>query len=147
MNALKPQYDGANQRWFVKHKFANGQTFFMSFSVFDSYRTRDGWTNWWNISMCVVSKRKHIDKVFDECALSGRDPFQTFQIARDAFTTLENHVFRESCGCYTNVACVYWTDNRRRDLYHRFLGPKGYRFSMACGIKALVKVYPPGQHS
>ena len=145
MNAMKPLYDGKDKRWFVKYKLANGQTFFMSFSVFDSCRTRDGWTNWWNIAMCVVSKRKNIDRVFDECVLSGKDPFQTFCVARKAFSVLEEHIFRTSYWSgYTNIVCVSWLDNRRRDLYARFLCPKGYRFSMIDGhSKVLMKVYPP----
>lgn len=138
MKEYFPVYDRKNELYFVKDKLPNNQTIIMSFENYDnSYDT-----DYWNIALCVVNKRKHIDRVFDNCEITGEDPFATVRIARDMFTALESQIIQDANIYRTkqHVSCT-WLDTKRRDVYAHFLKRRGYQYGMFDGKKVLYKVY------
>lgn len=131
-----PRWDGRNRNFFIKEKLANGQTVIMSFEL--ECQTDD--TDYWNIAMCVVSKRKHIDKVFESRATTGGDPVATFSVVRKMFRALEEKILQ--CRSRNNFIYCTWLDGKRRDVYYRFLSRLGYRYGKLEGAKVIFKLYP-----
>jgi len=138
MKEYYPIWDKKNELYFVKDKLPNNQTIIMSFENYDnSYDT-----DYWNIALCVVNKRKHIDHVFDNCEITGGDPVATVRIARDMFSSLENQIIQDIdlYGTKQHVSCT-WLDAKRRNVYAHFLKRRGYQYGMFDGKKVLYKVY------
>lgn len=137
---MKPTFDRENDLWFLREKLGNGQTIFMSFERTDSSMD----TDYYNVALCVVSKRKQIDSAFDSAAMTGRNPLQTIALAREMFAALEEWVTElYSQSCHVVVYCT-WLDRRRREVYHRFLSRRGYRYGMLFGRKVIYKRFAKG---
>ena len=133
-----PIYDREEETWSVKRKLDNGQTLYMALQRTDATNHAD----YWNIVLCVYTKRRHFDRAFDHVLMTGKNPVATVHLARSMFVALENAIVDRTCRDYKNVIYCTWLDNRRRDAYYRFLHRRGYQYGMLFGQKAIYKVFP-----
>lgn len=132
-------YNDSEDAYVYKEKIGN-QTFFMEFQVRDW--TDD--TTYFNICMGVYNKRKHAAKNEDEARITGKDPFKTCLCAMKAFNELERYVIAEEKAKFPNkkihISCS-WVDNRRRDVYYKFLSKRGYRYGVFENQKVIYKTF------
>ena len=76
--------------YFIKEKI-DGQTYLMIFSNWDGTDK----TEYFNISLQVISKRKHADAEMDNVVTTGKNPYTTINFAIKAFKILEEHVLKK----------------------------------------------------
>ena len=134
-------HDWINHSFYVEEKIDN-QTFRMEFE--NVGETLD--TIYFNIAVSVYNKRKHQDANEQLIKITGKNPMATAMMAIKAFKMLE-----KSCNEYYNknyntffYAC--WIDNRRRQVYEKFLTKFGYNYgSSPFGEKCLFKKYVKGE--
>nr|DAI07963.1 MAG TPA: hypothetical protein [Caudoviricetes sp.] len=123
----------------VKSKVGN-QTFELifdnlSYMSYDKRRT-------YNITLVVYNKRKNSMKNLLGNELTGRNPLAFVVKIRKAFEMIERELLEdcEQLGKECLVTC-YWTDNRRRNAYMKYLLPKGYKIGKIDNEKCLYKIY------
>jgi hypothetical protein len=125
---------------YKKEKLSNGQTFIMDFSEYDY--TAD--TLYVNIGVQVYRKRKKRDSEYNSCLVTSGVPAETAFLGMKSFRELEQ-IYIDAANKhwsdkYKNIIfTVYWTDNRRRDVYYKFLKKYGYEYGMIHGYKGLYK--------
>ena len=123
----------------VKSKVDN-QTFELIFDNL-SYMTYDERKNY-NITLVIYNKKKDSMKNLLSTNLIGRNPLDFVLKIRKAFELIEQELL-EDCKMF-NQECIvtcYWTDNRRRNAYMKYLLPKGYRVGRINNEKCLYKIY------
>lgn len=123
--------------YFIKEKI-DGQTYLMIFSNWDGTDK----TEYFNISLQVISKRKHANAEMDNVVTTGKNPYTTINFAIKAFKILEEHVLKKYPSKKIIIHCQ-WTDNRRRNIYEHFLTKKGYQFGYVDNKRCLMKVRKP----
>ena len=97
-------------------------------------------TDYWNICLCIYNKRKHIDDLLEHTDFVGKNPLLSIRVIRTAFDQLEKTLVERSWVRNNYVFCS-WTDNRRRDVYYRYLSRKGYAYGKYDGRKVIYKIY------
>lgn len=139
MKEYTPIWDRKNETWFIKEKLPNNQTMIMSFERTDSSAD----TDYWNIALCVVNKRKHINRVFDNVEMTGKNPIQTVHVARGMFKQLENTIMKDDYQRkFNNIIYCSWLDKQRREVYYKYLSRRGYSYGMLWGSKVIMKYIP-----
>lgn len=131
---MEVKYDRENERYIVKEKIDN-QTFFMEFQIFDE--TDD--TIYFNICMGIYNKRKHVGRNENEARITGLNPVKTVCVAIKAFDLLEKEVIERRPSKRKHISCV-WVDNRRRDVYYKFLSKRGYQYGKLDNYKCIYKI-------
>lgn len=123
----------------VKSKVDN-QTFELKFDNL-SYMTYDERKNY-NITLVIYNKKKNSMKNLLSTNLIGRNPLDFVLKIRKAFELIEQELI-EDCKTFNRECIVtcYWTDNRRRNAYMKYLLPKGYRLGRINNEKCLYKIY------
>ena len=123
----------------VKSKVDN-QTFELIFDNL-SYMTYDERKNY-NITLVIYNKKKDSMKNLLSTNLIGRNPLAFVLKIRKAFELIEQELI-EDCKMFKKECLVtcYWTDNRRRNAYMKYLLPKGYRVGRINNEKCLYKIY------
>lgn len=119
----------------------NNQTFEMSMRC--CKRTSD--SMYYDVSLEVYNKRKQRATNEDKKLITGLNPHATITEARKAFHLLENNVLDVYNKHYNIIILVGWTDNKRRDIYHRYLSRYGYSYNTFFGSKVLMKKYEKGE--
>ena len=135
---IEPVFDFTEKTWYMKQKMDNGQTIYMGFQLSDITRH----AHYWNIILCVYTKRRNIGRIFDEKQITGKNPIATVHAARSMFYLLERKVEFLGNRKVDNIIYCTWLDNRRRDAYYRFLHRRGYEYGMLFGQKVIYKVFP-----
>jgi hypothetical protein len=69
--------------------------------------------------------------------MTGLNPMKTIAVATKAFDLLEAEVLKRSKR--KHISCG-WVDNRRRDVYYKFLSKRGYQYGRLGDYKCLYKV-------
>ena len=131
---MEVKYDRKNESFIVKEKI-NNQTFFMEFQIFDE--TND--TIYFNICMGIYNKRKHAGRNEDENRITGLNPMKSVLMAIKAFSLLEKEVIETYPNKRKHISCG-WIDNRRRNVYYKFLSKKGYQYGKLGKYKCIYKV-------
>lgn len=122
-----------------KHKLSNGQTIVMAFE--ESYRTLD--TRYWNIVLYLYTKRGTTPADMSGAKLTGIDPRESFIAVRNMFPKL----LEELTGKYKskdNFIYCTWVDNKRRDVYHRFLKRYGFDYGTFGNKKVIYRFFENG---
>lgn len=118
---MVPIWSYERDEYYITVPFEN-QTFYMAFQ--EEYRTLD--TVYFNVQMALFDKRKEIHD--EEIKTTGKlNPIRTFQTATKVFKLLEETCYREFNGLNV-VIYIRWADNRRRDIYYKYLSRLGYRY-------------------
>lgn len=125
--------DYKNHCYFVKEKIHN-QTFVLKFEEYE--RTLGCIT--FNVVLGVYNKRKHATLNENNVILTGEHPFETVGKTIRAFKLLEEEI--ADLPCPKKKITVNWTDNKRRDVYAKYLLKHGYVFDKCDGTKCLTKI-------
>lgn len=131
---MEVQFSKEDRTYYIKEKIDN-QTFEMQFQGYEE--TDD--TIYFNICMGLYNKRKHMARNENEVRITGANPEKTIAVAIRAFEMLE----KEVCERYRkriHISC-WWTDNRRRDIYYKFLSKRGYQYGKLGNYKCIYKIY------
>ena len=125
--------------YYIKEKLSNGQTIFMALELYDE---RDC-TNYWNVYLTIYNKRKHTMSNLDAVKSTGKNPFESASICRTMFKDLVMELLKSGYNrdC-DNMVTITWTDNRRRDVYYRYLHRFGYEYGTVYKSKVIQKKYP-----
>ena len=134
---MNVKYDYKNRTYYIKEKIHN-QTMVMKFEECD--RTLD--VTYYNVVLGVYNKRKHAQKNEDNAIVTGKYPFETVAKAVRAFNLLEQEVIKENKFYNRKIMImISWVDNRRRDIYYKYLSKRGYKYEVVDGQKFICKIY------
>lgn len=134
---MNVKYDYKNRTYYIKEKIHN-QTTIMQFEECD--RSLD--MVYYNVVLGVYNKRKHAQKNEDNAIITGKYPFETVSKAVRAFNILEQEVIKENKFYDKKVMImISWVDNRRRDIYYKYLSKRGYKYEVVDGQKFICKIY------
>jgi hypothetical protein len=78
-------------------------------------------------------------------AITGKNPLATVIYARKAFEALEKESLKGYNEDYDVIIFIHWTNNLRRNIYERFLLPRGYRYGILNNQKVLMKKWKKGE--
>lgn len=134
---MNVKYDYKNRTYYIKEKIHN-QTMIMQFEECD--RSFD--MIYYNVVLGVYNKRKHAQKNEDSAIVTGKYPFETVAKAVRAFNLLEQVVIKENKFYNKKIMImISWVDNRRRDIYYKYLSKRGYKYEVVDGQKFICKIY------
>lgn len=131
---MEVQYSREDKTYYIKEKIDN-QTFEMQFQ---GYAETDD-TIYFNICMGLYNKRKHFVQNENEIRTTGTNPIKTIAVARKAFKMLESEVIERIKGKNIHISCG-WTNNKRRDIYYKFLSKYGYKYGRLGNYKCIYKL-------
>jgi len=134
---MNVKYDYTNRTYYIKEKIHN-QTMVMQLEECD--RSLD--MTYYNVVLGVYNKRKHAQKNEDNAIVTGKYPFETVTKAVRAFNLLEQEVIKENKFYNRKIMImISWVDNRRRDIYYKYLSKRGYKYEVVDGQKFICKIY------
>lgn len=134
---MNVKYDYKNRTYYIKEKIHN-QTMIMQLEECD--RSLD--MTYYNVVLGVYNKRKHAQKNEDNAIVTGKYPFETVSKAVRAFNILEQKVIKENKFYNRKIMImISWVDNRRRDIYYKYLSKRGYKYEVVDGQKFICKIY------
>ena len=134
---MNVKYDYKNRTYYIKEKIHN-QTMIMQFEECD--RSLD--MIYYNVVFGVYNKRKHAQKNEDNAIITGKYPFETVAKAARAFNLLEQEVIEQATFYHRRIMImISWVDNRRRDIYYKYLSKRGYKYEIVDGQKFICKIY------
>ena len=134
---MNVKYDYKNRTYYIKEKIHN-QTMIMQFEECD--RSLD--MIYYNVVLGVYNKRKHAQKNEDNAIVTGKYPFETVSKAVRAFNLLEQEVIKENKFYNKKIMImISWVDNRRRDIYYKYLSKRDYKYEVVDGQKFICKIY------
>jgi len=127
------------ESYIAKEKICNGQTVVIGLELVE--KTID--SNYWNIYASVYNKRKHSDINEDSCKITSKNPFLTASIGIRLFKSLINVLLddKKFTNNKSNIVYCTWTDNKRRDVYYKYLNKYGYQYGNLFGEKIIYKKY------
>lgn len=134
---MEIKYDYKNLTYYIKEKIHN-QTMIMQFEECD--RSAD--TIYYNVVLGIYNKRKDKRNNENNAVITGQYPFETVAKAIRAFNLLEQEVVEH--GNFYNrriMIMISWVDNRRRDIYYKYLSKRGYKYEIVDGQKFICKIY------
>lgn len=150
--SLEPEvcYDRSDDSYYIKEKI-NGQTYYMAFQAEISEGCVDlDMANYcyFNIYLYTIKKRKQVNKVMQENAITGTNWVHTYGFCRKAFNALLKEVIENELPRYDKII-IYcnWLDNRRRDVYYKFLKKYGFEYAYIDGQKCIAKEYVNGNYT
>lgn len=134
---MNVKYDYTNRTYYIKEKIHN-QTMVMQIEECDRYLDM----TYYNVVLGVYNKRKHAQKNEDNAVVTGKYPFETVTKAVRAFNLLEQEVIKENKFYNRKIMImISWVDNRRRDIYYKYLSKRGYKYEVVDGQKFICKIY------
>lgn len=134
---MNVKYDYENRTYYIKEKIYN-QTMIIQLEECD--RSLD--MVYYNVVLGVYNKRKHAQKNEDNAIITGKYPFETVAKAARAFNLLEQEVIKENKFYNKKIMImISWVDNRRRDIYYKYLSKRGYKYEIVDGQKFICKIY------
>lgn len=134
---MNVKYDYKNRTYYIKEKIHN-QTMIMQLEECD--RSLD--MTYYNVVLGVYNKRKHAQKNEDNAIVTGKYPFETVAKAVRAFNLLEQEVIKENKFYNRKIMImISWVDNRRRNIYYKYLSKRGYKYEIVDGQKFICKIY------
>lgn len=139
---MEVEWNSYNDETYIKTKIDN-QTFYMAFQ----FEQINDDTLIANVYMTLYNKRKHTDANEAAVLTTGKNPMETLRVARRAFEMLEEDAIYSYIEDYNVIIYCTWLDNRRRNIYERFLTRKGYSFGVEpLGTKkCLMKKFKKGE--
>ena len=140
MRTFEVKWNDHDDEYYVNIPIDN-QTLHMSF-----------WLDDWNdrsvhlgVYLQVYTKRKRIVQEEGSFAITGKNPLATVIYARKAFEALEKESLKGYNKNYDVIIFIRWTNNLRRNIYERFLSPRGYRYGILNNQKVLMKKWKKGE--
>ena len=140
---MEVKWDSENDQYFIKQKLSSGQTMFMCFQLYEEPMDAARW----NIVLGIYNKRKHTDRNETNAIITGKNPLESFVVARKMFIKLEHEVLTSYYGReYDTIIYCCWVDNRRRDAYYKVLSRYGYDYGVIDGHKVIYKRFQKGTY-
>lgn len=123
--------------WVAKRKIGN-QTAVIKFYLSDSYCK--GNKHYWWVSFQIYSKRKHIEKNFEDCKITGKCGLEGILFAKDAILEFEKFISTQyEVNENHHFIVVGWADKVRKKIYCHFLPRYGFVLGKYQGSGALIK--------
>ena len=132
-------YNRKDDQYWCEEKY-NGQKYVMCFEGDDN---ATGDVAYFNVSMNVVNKRKTVWEENEVPTSTGKNIMHTYGFAKRAFESLMAEIEREELPDYKKVIVeVHWLDNRRCNVYEKFLKKYGFSYGVSVdnGKKCLHKI-------
>lgn len=95
-----------------------------------------GDTAYYNIYLCIYSKRKHEDNNYSTLKRTGKDGLIGLLWAKQKILEFEKFIADKN---KVSIIYCYWSDNHRRDVYWRGLKKCDYKMGILDGKKAIYK--------
>ena len=140
METFDVKWNNYKDEYYINIPIDN-QTLHMSFWL-------DDWTDrsvHLGVYLQVYTKRKRIVQEEGSFAITGKNPLATVIYARKAFEALERESLKGYNKNYDVIIFIRWTNNLRRNIYERFLLPRGYRYGVLNNQKVLMKKLKKGE--
>ena len=140
MEIFEVKWNNYKAEYYVNIPIDN-QTLHMSFWL-------DDWTDrsvHLGVYLQVYTKRKRIVQEEGSFAITGKNPLATVIYARKAFEALERESLKGYNKNYDVIIFIRWTNNLRRNIYERFLLPRGYRYGILNNQTVLMKKWKKGE--
>lgn len=133
-------YNFDNNSYILKKKFPSGVTVELEFFLgeCDPYGPM-----YVQIGLRSYTKRKQRDQPDFEFSVRGKDGLEPAVWATEALLEFPEYIFNESYFRHKTslVYEIFWSNARRRDIYHKWLSRYGFYFSSSEGNKCLMKVF------
>lgn len=125
----------------VKNKFEFGTTVEMVFWVTETNRLDP--TLYVEVGLRSYTKRRQRDSPEFEFSVRGKDGLRPAVWATDLLLKFPEYVLSDWTfrGKERVVYTVYWSEARRRTIYHKWLSRHGFYFDQIFGNKCLSKVF------
>ena len=140
MEAFEVKWNSHDYEYYVNIPIDN-QTLHMSFWLDD----RNNRSVHLGVYLQVYTKRKRIVQEEGSFAITGKNPLATGIYARKAFEALERESLKDYNKDYDVIIFIHWTNNLRRNIYEKFLLPRGYRYGILNNQKVLMKKWKKGE--
>lgn len=122
----------------------NKKTAAIKIEWLDSYTRKNKDIHLWNVAFGIAKKKKHLSAWFNSKennitnTITGDGDIEGLIWAKNKLIELNKELSKNST-CSHKI-CIGWEDNRRRDVYAKYLVKKlGYSLTMDNGYKCLVK--------
>lgn len=137
------RFEGADYGYFKTEKLSNNQTISIFFTATTYNRATE-----YTVTLAIANKKKHIKEwllgqrdIFDnhttgKCGLEGLIWAKKNMISFEIYIKNKKHYHATNNDLFLTV---FWTDNRRRNVYERQLGKIGYSVAHRHGQKCLAK--------
>ena len=136
-------YDAENYSYTAKKKFDSGNTVEVEFFLEESSVEGPMYVQ---VGLRSFAKRKQKDKPDFEFSETGRDALEPAIWATKCHLEFPETLFSEPFYRHKNrvVYNIFWSNARRRDVYHKWLSRYGFYFDGSGGTKCLTKIYDRG---
>ena len=98
-------------------------------------------TCYWFVEFQIYTKRKHIERNYAECRMTGECGVEGLLFAKDAILEFSKWILTQrwaETGC-RQVIVVWWADNIRKKIYCHFLPRYGFKLGRYDNHLALLK--------
>lgn len=133
-------YDHDNYSYILKKKFDSGNTVEIEFYLSESSVEGPLYVE---IGLRSFTKRKQKNKPDFEYSVTGKDGLEPAMWATKCLLEFPEFLFTEYSYGHKDrmVYNIFWSDSRRRTIYHRWLSRYGFYFDSSSGNKCLTKIY------
>jgi hypothetical protein len=127
----------------TKKKFKSGNTTEVEFFLEE---TRIDGPLYVQVGLRSFAKRKQRDQPDFEYRSTGRDALEPAIWATQCLLDFPKAIFSEPYWHHKDrvVYTIFWSNARRRDIYHKWLSRYGFYFDTDAGTKCLTKIYDRG---
>lgn len=135
-------FDYEEQSYTIKNKFESGTTVEMEFWLTETNRLDP--TLYVEVGLRSYTKRRQQDRPDFEFSVTGKDGLRPAIWATNLLLKFPEFVLRDWDFRDKDrvVYTVYWSESRRRSVYHKWLSRHGFYFDQVLGTKCLTKVFP-----
>lgn len=133
-------YSHENYSYILKKKFASGTTVEIEFYLGEY--SMDG-PLLVEVGLRSFTKRKQKNQPDFEFTVRGKDGLEPAMWATKCLLEFPDFLFTEYDYMHKDrmIYNIYWSDARRRNVYHKWLSRYGFYFDSSAGIKCLAKAY------
>lgn len=137
------EYNFDRCSYIAKKKFSSGNTVEIEFYLGEY---SDDGPIVVEIGLRSYAKRKQKDQPDFEFRETGRDALEPAIWATKCLLEFPMTLFSEPYYQHKNrlVYAIFWSNARRRDVYHKWLSRYGFYFDVSSGQKCLTKIYDRG---
>jgi hypothetical protein len=135
-------FDYEDYSYTIKNKFESGTTVEMVFWVTETNRLDP--ILYVEVGLRSYTKRRQRDRPDFDYSVRGKDGLRPAVWATNLLLKFPEHIlgdwnFRNKDRV---IYTIYWSESRRRGVYHKWLSRHGFYFDQVLGNRCLSKVFP-----
>ena len=133
-------FDQDNYSYVLKKKFDSGTTVEIEFWLTEADTEGPLYVE---VGLRSFTKRKQRDQPDFEFTVRGKDGLEPAIWATKCLLEFPEFLFSQHYWTYKDqiVYNIYWSDARRRNVYHKWLSRYGFYFDSSGGTKCISKKY------